>query len=116
MKPFPKSIGTVAMILLAGCSVSLPIKRDASAIGALAPDSRITVYPDSGRYYEMRFEEIRNDTLFGNTTERNVRQPRARIDSLFVVRNDPGRTLAFVLASLLVADAALVLLWLSSGP
>lgn len=116
MKFYVQCLGMILMILLAGCSVARPVNRDASAIGALPPKSRIVVYPDSGKHYKMRFEEIRNDTLFGYTSERNVRQPRARIDSMFVVRNNPGRTIALALVSLFVADAAVLLLWLSSGP
>jgi len=104
------------MILLAGCSVSRPVHRETPDIGALPPESRIRVYADSGKLYEMRFEEIRNDTLFGYTSVRNVRLPRARIDSLFLVQSDPVRSLGLVLASLLVADVAIVALWLTSGP
>lgn len=100
------------ILLLAGCAVTLPVPRETSAIAGLRPGSKLLVYPDSGRSFPMRYQEIRNDTLFGYTPDRNVRLPTARLDSLFVLRVSHGRTAAAIIAGIsaaVVASLALIM-------
>lgn len=95
------------LILLAGCTVTRPLPREAPAIAGLRPGTRLLVHPDSGRAFRMRFEEIRNDTLFGTAPERNVRMPRARIDSLCEVRTSRRRTKGLISGTAGAAAAAI---------
>jgi hypothetical protein len=108
MKPVPGFRLLPALLLLAGCSVSRPVPREASALARLGPDCRLLVYPDTGRAFQMRYQEIRNDTLFGTTPDRNVRIPRARIDSLFELRPARRRTKGLIFAVAAAAGTAVL--------
>jgi hypothetical protein len=108
LKPVYGSVFLPGLLLLAGCAVVRPVPREASAIAGFRPGTRLLVYPDSGVPFRMRFEEIRNDTLFGTAPERNVRMPRSRIDSLFVVQASRRRTKGLVFGGAGAAAAAIM--------
>jgi hypothetical protein len=108
MKPVPGFVRLAGLLLFAGCAVVRPVPREALAIADLRPGRGILVYPDTGRSFQMRYEEIRNDTLFGTTPQRNVRIPLARIDSLFELQPSRGRTTGAIFAFAGVAAGAIM--------
>ena len=87
-----------------------------TALSGLHAGTRLEVTPDSGRAYVMTFEEVRRDTLLGYTSERNVRQPLARVRDVQIRDRSEGNTMALVLIGVAALATLDLVLYAIQGP
>lgn len=100
-------LAAILALGLSACSAVHPHPLSPGPAAGLRAGSRLIITPLRGEPFDMKLDEVRNDTLFGFTRARNVRVPLSEVRSVSVRKFAVGRTLGLAIPSGVILAATL---------
>jgi hypothetical protein len=100
-------------LVLGACTTTRPYPTAPEKVARLEAGTRLAVVPVSGAAFSMMLDEVRNDTLLGYTSERNVKVPLSGVRDLSIKKVSASRTLWVTVypAAALVTAMTIIGLW-----